>query len=72
MYSQYVSAKIYCEHLYIYYSDFLVTILLLVQRRKIENFYVRFTIATYSCNYNHDNHSTISCLYPVFIPNGRG
>ena len=48
MYSQYVSAKIYCEHLHIYYSDFLITILAVVKCRKIENFYVRFIIATYS------------------------
>lgn len=71
MYSIYVSAKIYCEHLHIYYSEFLITILLFVQCRKIENFYVRFIIATYSCNYNNDNHSTIACVYQVFIPNGR-
>ena len=71
MYSQYVSAKMYCEHLHIYYSDFLITTLIGVKCRKIENFYVRFIIATYSCNYNHAHHSTVSCVYQVFIPNGR-
>ncbi len=62
MYSQYVSAKIYCEHLHIYYSDFLFTTLTFVQSVyyslnavKLNKFYVRFIIATYSCNYNHDN-----------------
>ena len=71
MYSQYVSAKTHCEHLHIYYSDFLITILPFIQRRKIENFYLRFIIATYTCNYNHAHHSTISRVYSVFIPNGR-
>lgn len=36
MYSQYVSAKMYCEHLHIYYSDFLITTLAVVKFRKIE------------------------------------
>lgn len=53
MYSQYVSAKMYCEHLHIYYSDFLFTTLTAVQCRKIENFYVGFITATYICNNNN-------------------
>jgi len=38
MYSPYVSAKMYCEHLHIYYSDFLITILPFVQAVKLKTF----------------------------------
>ncbi len=56
MYSQYVSAKIYCEHLHIYYSEFLITILRFVQAVKLNKFYVGFITATYICNNNYADH----------------